>query len=69
MNQGDIAAYRHDDGVWQDGGLILHFPPAGAPRGLAGGVLTLRSRCGAQRGTRRGRLVRPSHSRRDHSVG
>lgn len=26
MNQGNSAAYRQDDGVWQDGGLILHFP-------------------------------------------
>ncbi len=26
MNQGNVAAYRNDDGVWQDGGLMLHFP-------------------------------------------
>ncbi len=26
MNQGNIAAYREDDGTWQDGGLIFHFP-------------------------------------------
>jgi uncharacterized protein YukJ len=26
MNQGNVAAYRSDDGVWQDGGLILRFP-------------------------------------------
>jgi uncharacterized protein YukJ len=26
MNQGNVAAYRHDDGVWQDGGLIFRFP-------------------------------------------
>ena len=26
MNQGNNAAYRNDDGVWQDGGLVLHFP-------------------------------------------
>jgi uncharacterized protein YukJ len=26
MNQGNIAAFRADDGVWQDGGLILRFP-------------------------------------------
>ncbi|WGZ94384.1 MAG: DUF2278 family protein [Candidatus Thiothrix putei] len=26
MNQGNDAAYRKDDGVWQDGGLLFHFP-------------------------------------------
>jgi uncharacterized protein YukJ len=26
MNQGNVAAYRDDDGMWQDGGLILRFP-------------------------------------------
>ena len=26
MNQGNSAAFRGDDGVWQDGGLLLHFP-------------------------------------------
>ena len=26
MNQGNSAEFRSDDGVWQDGGLILHFP-------------------------------------------
>ena len=26
MNQGNSAAFRRDDGVWQDGGLLLHFP-------------------------------------------
>ena len=26
MNQGNNAAHRRDDGVWQDGGLVLHFP-------------------------------------------
>lgn len=26
MNQGNVAAYRDDDGVWQDGGLIFRFP-------------------------------------------
>ena len=26
MNQGNNAAYRADDGVWQDGGVVLHFP-------------------------------------------
>jgi uncharacterized protein YukJ len=26
MNQGNSAAFTRDDGVWQDGGLLLHFP-------------------------------------------
>jgi len=26
MNQGNSAQFRRDDGVWQDGGLLLHFP-------------------------------------------
>ena len=26
MNQGNSARFRGDDGVWQDGGLLLHFP-------------------------------------------
>ena len=26
MNQGNVKQFRQDDGVWQDGGLILHFP-------------------------------------------
>jgi uncharacterized protein YukJ len=26
MNQGNSQAFRHDDGVWQDGGLLLWFP-------------------------------------------
>ncbi|HKR52361.1 MAG TPA: DUF2278 family protein [Pseudonocardiaceae bacterium] len=26
MNQGNSTAFRRDDGVWQDGGLLLHFP-------------------------------------------
>ncbi|RSM46962.1 DUF2278 domain-containing protein [Amycolatopsis balhimycina DSM 5908] len=25
MNQGNSEAFRRDDGVWQDGGLLLHF--------------------------------------------
>ncbi|SDY47616.1 Uncharacterized protein YukJ [Modestobacter sp. DSM 44400] len=29
MNQGNSAQFRKDDGVWQDGGLLLHFPGAG----------------------------------------
>lgn len=28
MNQGNSAEFAHDDGVWQDGGLLLHFPAA-----------------------------------------
>lgn len=28
MNQGNVAAYRDDDGVWQDGGVVLRFPSA-----------------------------------------
>jgi uncharacterized protein YukJ len=26
MNQGNSARFRQDDGVWQDGGLLLHYP-------------------------------------------
>jgi uncharacterized protein YukJ len=26
MNQGNVGQFTHDDGVWQDGGLILRFP-------------------------------------------
>ena len=26
MNQGNSSAFAGDDGVWQDGGLLLHFP-------------------------------------------
>jgi uncharacterized protein YukJ len=26
MNQGNSAQFRRDDGVWQDGGLLIHFP-------------------------------------------
>jgi uncharacterized protein YukJ len=26
MNQGNVKQFVRDDGVWQDGGLILHFP-------------------------------------------
>jgi uncharacterized protein YukJ len=28
MNQGNSAAFVRDDGAWQDGGLVLHFPSA-----------------------------------------
>jgi uncharacterized protein YukJ len=30
MNQGNSEAFRRDDGVWQDGAMLLHFP--GEPR-------------------------------------
>jgi uncharacterized protein YukJ len=26
MNQGNSQRFRHDDGVWQDGGLLLYYP-------------------------------------------
>ena len=26
MNQGNSQRFRGDDGVWQDGGLLLHYP-------------------------------------------
>ncbi|QFR01132.1 DUF2278 family protein [Streptomyces phaeolivaceus] len=26
MNQGNSTRFRKDDGVWQDGGLLIHFP-------------------------------------------
>lgn len=26
MNQGNVGRFIEDDGVWQDGGLIMHFP-------------------------------------------
>src|SRR5262245_22788054 len=26
MNQGNVGRFVEDDGVWQDGALILHFP-------------------------------------------
>ncbi len=29
MNQGNDANYQKDDGVWQDGGLLFHFPATG----------------------------------------
>jgi hypothetical protein len=28
MNQGNSPRFTRDDGVWQDGGLLLHFPGA-----------------------------------------
>lgn len=28
MNQGNSGQFQRDDGVWQDGGLLLHFPAA-----------------------------------------
>jgi hypothetical protein len=35
MNQGNSQEFRHDDGVWQDGGLLLHYPGS-TPRGARG---------------------------------
>jgi uncharacterized protein YukJ len=29
MNQGNAAQFREDDGVWQDGGMLIHFPSQG----------------------------------------
>jgi hypothetical protein len=26
MNQGNIGQFQRDDGVWQDGALLIHFP-------------------------------------------
>ena len=26
MNQGNVGRFTSDDGVWQDGGLLIHFP-------------------------------------------
>ena len=34
MNQGNSGAYRRDDGVWQDGGLLLRLPGASRWVGL-----------------------------------
>ncbi|HEX9952808.1 MAG TPA: YukJ family protein [Rubricoccaceae bacterium] len=28
MNQGNVGQFVSDDGVWQDGGLLVHFPDA-----------------------------------------
>jgi Uncharacterized conserved protein (DUF2278) len=28
MNQGNAGSFTRDDGVWQDGGLLFHFPDA-----------------------------------------
>ncbi len=28
MNQSNVGRFRRDDGVWQDGALLLHFPAA-----------------------------------------
>jgi uncharacterized protein YukJ len=28
MNQGNTGRFTRDDGVWQDGGLLMHFPAA-----------------------------------------
>jgi uncharacterized protein YukJ len=34
MNQGNSARFRADDGVWQDGALLLHFPARSAWVGI-----------------------------------
>jgi uncharacterized protein YukJ len=33
MNQGNAGRFVEQDGVWQDGGLIIHFPPLREPDG------------------------------------
>jgi uncharacterized protein YukJ len=30
MNQGNVKQFRGDDGIWQDGALVLHFPAGSA---------------------------------------
>lgn len=39
MNQGNVGKFIQDDGVWQDGGLLFHFPEIKKP----GMVLTVKS--------------------------
>lgn len=34
MNQGNSAEYAKDDGVWQDGGLLIHYPAITDEEGL-----------------------------------
>ena len=34
MNQGNAGRYASDDGVWQDGGLIIHYPAIREGNGL-----------------------------------
>ena len=34
MNQGNAPCFARDDGVWQDGALLMHFPGAGRWVGL-----------------------------------
>jgi uncharacterized protein YukJ len=31
MHQGNSQQFRRDDGVWQDGGLLLHYPAQPTP--------------------------------------
>lgn len=33
MNQGNSTRYADNDGVWQDGGLLIHFPVPAVPDG------------------------------------
>ncbi|GFF49899.1 uncharacterized protein YukJ [Aspergillus udagawae] len=34
MNQGNIGKFRHDDGVFQDGGLLIHYKDTGQWTGV-----------------------------------
>jgi uncharacterized protein YukJ len=34
MNQGNVAKYAGDDGVWQDGGILIHTPSNGLWTGI-----------------------------------
>jgi uncharacterized protein YukJ len=39
MNQGNVQEFRDQDGVWQDGGVLVHFPGAtGSPAGQWVGI-------------------------------
>ncbi|EWY35740.1 hypothetical protein N825_36030 [Skermanella stibiiresistens SB22] len=37
MNQGNVEPWVNDDGVWQDGGLMIHYPDGNGPDGNGGG--------------------------------
>lgn len=34
MNQGNVSNFVHDDGVWQDGGLLIHYPQINDENGI-----------------------------------